>query len=607
MKKIYFAMLAIVAALFVSCMQQEQPFDDVKFGENDVVFTFGSVDTKSADIHPVVLKGSSIPISDDGMGNGISLEETIEELNPTPATKGSPAYTVNVGKLYTSMGVYANQGSFDGMKPFSVMDMYDHIREGDPNDPNAPTAAAPDTLVGDGWRYTYSYSGNPWPDETTPVDFYFNMPVSPTGLEFTKRADKKIEFSYTSLTSGKAQEDILFSQASYSKSEHDSYLPNGAPVLMYHALSGVKFRNGHSNDGSTKTIITKVVFKGIASTGDCTVDLSADEKVSWEGLDDFATFTMDFSSLNPTYVPADGKDNPDGTVSYGSGEGKVPTFNGTSWTAAAADHNINDEDGSFTFWFIPQTVDENATMEISFLVKTPDTPDGGGEYTHIIKFGELANADWKAGQLRTYTVKPFDVDVEIFDQMTNLTKDSLHVTNTGNVDEYVRIMVIGNWYGWKPNQSRSEEPSIMVGYQYVSAAAAAAAGKADDPMVEPWYRENPVYAAGFDSTFPGGRPLASSNWKRGTGSYFYYKNVIGAGQQLSGTDALFQHYELNEDMIPDIYIPVSNSTTRQLAVGVHLVMEIVVQAVPSTKPDGTAFADCWEAWSYAVGKEIKAK
>ena len=606
-------MMALAATLFVSCMQQEQPFDDVKFGENDVVFTLGSLDTKSADIQPMALKGVSIPVSNDGMGNGISLEETIEELNPSPVTKGAPAYTFNVGELYTTMGVYATQGSF-GETVFEVLDTCKHI--GSPKDAS----------VNYGWRYTHEFANNPWPDTSTPVDFYFNMPATPTGLSFTSRANKEIKFSYTSPATGAAQQDILFSQASYSKSDHDGYLTNGAPVLMYHALTGVKFRNGHSNDGSTKTIIKSVKFTGIKSTGICTIDLSADEKVVWEGLDDLATFTMDFSSLIPSFVVPDENGNyksytdsegnvryekveegesgsyslnpDDGTVSYGTGEGEITTYNGTSWTAAAADHNLNDEDGSFTFWFIPQLVDESATLEITFLVKTPDTPDGT-EVPHIIKFGELANADWKAGQLRTYTLKPFDVDVEIFDKMTNLTKDNLHVTNTGNVDEYVRIMVIGNWYGWATaaDKAAGKEPMILVGYEKQDSN--------DDTMVEPWYRENPVYAEGFDDTFPGGRPLPSSHWKRGTGSYFYYDLVIGAGQQLSGTDAVFQHYALDEDMIPTIWLPVANSTTRQAAVGVHLVMEVVVQAIPTTVNGEEV--DCWTAWSNAVGKEIKAK
>ena len=581
MKKIYFAMMALSAMLFVSCMQQEQPFDDVKIGENDVVFTFGNVDTKSADIHPVALKGVSIPISNDGMGNGISLEETIEELNPSPMTKGTPAYTFNVGNIYTTMNVYADQGSFGGDATYSVMDYYDNK----------------DTSLGKGWRYTYSYSGNPWPNnEKTPVDFYFHMPADMTGLLDPEYSNGQISFTFDSPTNGAAQQDILFSHTAISKEEHDGYLPYGAPVLMYHALTGVKFRNGHDNDGSTKTIIKSVKFTGLYSHGTCTVTPGATgDKVVWDDQSKAKIFTLTFGDTE--YDPTAGADNPDGTVDYGEDS----QFYGTSWTAAAADHNLNDEDGSLTFWFIPQTIDENVTLEVTFVIKTPDT-ENGQEFTHTIDFGKLVteNTEWKAGQLRTYTVKPFDVDVEIFDSMTNLTKDNLHVTNTGNVDEYVRIMVIGNWYGWKPGQSHSEEPSILVGY--ISDGT-----DGDDTMVEPWFREDPTYAAGFDESFPGGRPLASSHWKRGTGSYFYYDQVIGAGQQLSGTDALFQHYELDEDMIPTIYLPVSNQTTRVAAEGVHLVMEVVVQAIPTTKPDGTEFATCWEAWSYAVGKEIKAK
>ena len=597
MKKIYFVMLAIAATLFVSCMQQEQPFDDLKLGENDVVFTFGSVDTKSADIQPLAIKGVSIPLSDDGMGNGFSLEETIEELNPSPMTKGTPAYTFNVGKIYKTMNVYADQGSFGGEATYSVKDYYDNK----------------EASLGKGWRYTYSYSGNPWPDETTPVDFYFNMPVDVAGLSDPDYSNGKTTFTFDSPTNGAAQQDILFSHTAVSKEEHDGYLPYGTPVLMYHALTGVKFRNGHSNDGSTKTIIKSVKFTGLYSHGICTVTPGATEgvskdKVEWKNQSTAKSFTLTFDE--PEYDPEAGADNPDGTINYGTDS----QFSGTSWTAAAADQNLKDEDGSLTFWFIPQTIGENVTLEVTFTIKTPDTEEGQ-EFTHIIEFGKLINGTttdpetgettthsttWKAGQLRTYTVKPFDVDVEIFDRLTNLTKDNLHVTNTGNVDEYVRIMVIGNWYGWKPGQSHSEEPSIMVGY--ISDGT-----DGDDTMVEPWYREDPVYAAGFDETFPGGRPLASSHWKRGTGSYFYYDQVIGAGQQLSGTEALFQHYELTESMIPTIYIPVANQTTRVPAEGVHLVMEVVVQAIPTTKPDGTAFATCWEAWSYAVGKEIKAK
>ena len=597
MKKIYFVIAALAAVTLSSCEKEKDFNGATPIGKDDIAFTLQSAATRSTETAAAVRTGMTIKLNSE-----VCLEETIEEMDyASPATRGVPAYTFNVGKIYKTMGVYADQGKFGGDAVFERMDT---------------------AMVSNGWRYYHNYgSTDPWPDEKTPVDFYFTMPAQATGVSSPDYSDGQISFTFDSPTNGASQQDILFSHTAVNKETHDKALPNGVPVTMYHALTGVKFRNGHSNDGSTKTIIKSVKFKGLWSHGICTVtpdgEGTSKTKVEWEGLDNAADFTMTFS--NPTYVPADGADNPDGTVSYGSDS----QYAGTSWTAAAADHNLNDEDGSLTFWFIPQQIDESVTLEITFLVKTPDTPDGT-EIPHIIEFGKLVTqtttdeeteettkkfTEWKAGQLRTYTLKPFDVDVEIFDEMTNLTKDSLHVTNTGNVDEYVRIMVIGNWYGWKTAEDKANgvEPSIMVGYQYVSAEAAAADGKTDDPMVEPWYRENPVYAAGFDETFPGGRPLASSHWKRGTGSYFYYDQIIGAGKQLSGTDALFQHYELEENMIPTIYIPVSNSTTRQEAVGVHLVMEIVVQAIPATKPDGSEFASCWEAWSYAVGKEIKAK
>ena len=588
MKRFYTALAVISIALLSSCEKEKDFKGLTPLGENDIAFTLNSNATRSTSAM-APMPGMTIKLNSE-----VCLEETIEDMDyASPATRGVPAYTFNVGEIYKIMDVYADYEGFGGTAGFERMDT---------------------AMIDNGWRYWHNYgSKSPWPDETTPVNFYFTMPAQATGVSDPDYADGQITFTFDSPTNGVAQQDILFSHTAVSKNEHDGFLPNGAPVTMYHALTGVKFRNGHSNDGSTKTIIKSVKFSGLWSHGICTVtpdgEGTSKTKVAWEGLDDAADFTLDFSSLNPTYVPTDGENNPDGTISYGSDS----QYAGTSWTSAAADHNINDEDGSFTFWFIPQQIDESVTLEITFLVKTPDTPNGT-EVPHIIKFGELVTkttgegesaektfTEWKAGQLRTYTLKPFDVDVEIFDTMTNLKKENLHVTNTGNVDEYVRVMIIGNWYGWKSAQDRAanpNNPSILVGYT--------SSDPNNDTMVTPWYREDDLYKTGFDPNyFPGGRPLPSSHWKRGTGSYFYYDTKIGAGQQLSGTDALFNYYQLTTDMIPTIYLPVSNSTSRQEAVGVHLVMEVVVQAIPTTV-NGTE-VDCWTAWTNAVGKEIKAK
>ena len=129
-------------------------------------------------------------------------------------------------------------------------------------------------------------------------------------------------------------------------------------------------------------------------------------------------------------------------------------------------------------------------------------------------------------------------------------------------------------------------------------------------MVVPWYRAADEYKGGFDETFLNGKPNAAkgNKWIYGTGSYFYYPDVIGAGDKLSQTDALFQSYTLDDIDIPTIYLPSATSNVRHPAQGVHLVMEVVVQAISAINPEtGKPFADWKAAWSYATGEDIDVK
>ena len=86
---------------------------------------------------------------------------------------------------------------------------------------------------------------------------------------------------------------------------------------------------------------------------------------------------------------------------------------GNTWyaqTDSVNTKNLNDTTGSKTFWFIPQELTSNVKLTVFFRVKTPDTPDGT-EIEVTTNFGEqLANVNWKAGQLRTYSLRPTDVD-----------------------------------------------------------------------------------------------------------------------------------------------------------------------------------------------------
>lgn len=594
--------MAVIAAAMLSSCEREKDFNEMTpIGENGVAFTIGSVSTRSAEVANNAERGVTLPLGTDDAGNSYFLEEEIMELNPSPATKGAPAYTVNVGSLYTTMGVHAD-GNF-GDASFVVMDMYDH--KGNPSDPNAPVTANPDVTKGDGWRYHHNYNGNPWPaNKDEKVNFFLRMPAAANGVSNLSYADQKITFDYSSQANGALQQDILFSHTAISKNEHDGYLPNGAPVLMYHALTGVKFRSGSANNGETKTIITKVVLSGLNDTGKGTFDPST-KTVTWPAEDqgmNLGSFSLDYE--NTAWSATANQDN---TVSYEK-DTENPENNkfGDSWYSAAADKNLNDEDGSLTFWLIPQTITKKVTLKVTFFVKTKNTPNGT-EITHTIKLGEvLENVQWKAGQLRTYTLDPKDVDVDIFDKMSDLTKQNLEVTNTGNVDEYVRVMLMGNWYGWLPDQDPTKvEPSILVGYKYENEAEATAKGGEVDDMVENWYFRHDTFGAGFDDTFKKGIPANGNEWIRGTGSYYYWPYVIGAGEKLSSSSTLFKSYTLDESWIPTIWIPVGG--TRQQAKGVHLVFECAVQAIGAKKPDGSGNYTWQEAWSAATGETIEAK
>lgn len=591
MKKIYIAMAVIAAAMLSSCEKEKDFGGLTPLGKNDIAFTINNTGTRSmaAISETAAHTGVSIPAGKTSDGEDLFLEETIEELNPTLATRGTPAYTVNLGTLYKTMGVYAEDLGEAG---FEVMDYYDRKVASE----------------GKGWRYHHNYDGSPWPeDKDKVVDFYLHMPNNAANVTFTKRADKEIVFDYTSPATGEAQEDIIFGQTSISKNQHDGYLPNGAPVMMYHALSGVKFRGVNDNSGDTKTVITSVKFTNLKGSGTCTVNPSdPDNLVMWDNVAGKKSFSQSFN--NPAHPGTN-------TVDYVKPESGDAKF-GDSWYAAAADKNLNDDDGSLTFWFIPQAITSETLLEIEFYVKTSDTPDGnnnGEPIKHTIKFGEqlaAKNVVWNAGQLRTYTLKALDVDVEIFDHIEGWEKTDLHVTNTGNVKEYVRMMVIGNWY--------DENGNILVGYKYAGDETNLPAGTDINEMVRPWFREGYETSPGsgvyvdpygyFDESFLLGYPKAGrTDWVRGTGSYFYYTSPIGPGVELdSATQALFQSYTVTS--VPTIYVPTKGSNVRVPAKGVHLRMEIVVQAIGApTDDDGNVTKTCWQAWTDAVGKTIKEK
>ena len=127
--------------------------------------------------------------------------------------------------------------------------------------------------TGEGWRYNHSYDSDPWVAGNH--DFYFRMPVDMTshGVSFEDNPYGKsgnnltITFTYTSPTKAADQQDIIFAARNIDKEEYRASLPNGAPVLFNHALSGVKFAIANPDEA----MITSVVFTGLKGSGTCTI------------------------------------------------------------------------------------------------------------------------------------------------------------------------------------------------------------------------------------------------------------------------------------------------------------------------------------------------
>ena len=627
MKKIYLAFALFAALSIVSCVENEQIGEgEVNLSENGIAFKFSDVKTKSAEsIAPVEVKtGLSIPLGDKS-GSRFFLTESVVDLNAYgPATKGAPVYHQNLLSL-------KEQG-------YGQINVKTYLEGGAEHADGNATYDSEDREGGTGgWLYLHTYPTSPWPsDPDQSVYFFLNMPATSNASNLTyDSTNGKIDFDYTSATDAKDQKDILFAARTLTKNEYNSnYKTAGAPVTFYHALTGVKFRVGNNNDNDTKTIITKVEFKNLYGSGHGTIDTSTG-KVEWTDFSEELSISVGFD--NPDYDPD--KDN---SIDFISGENN--TF-GDSWYTGGTTakpynkNNLNKEDGSLTLWLVPQTFADHdgVTMTITYLIKTPDTP-AGVEHTETINLSEvLGTTDdthtatvWKAGQLRTYTLEPRYVDVEIIDSMDGYVKSDLHVTNTGNVDEYVRMLVIGNWYGWETEEdfesyksSGSPEPDILVGYKYRGDELemetkpdyfdANDFGEDKDgynTLTRAWFRADGTYGEGFDDSFKFGNPSSDSKWEKAHGGY-YYPDPIGPGEKMEFEDEaasqsamttpLFESYTLQEEWIPVIYIPDPESSLRRPAYGVHLIMEVVVQAISSKDKDGNQFEDYQAAWIDATG------
>ena len=570
-RNIALILFAGVALLVTSCINEKEGII-ASIGDNDIAFKLAGIQTKAAPEDSFV-STETIASFKFGKGDNFSLEEEVMSLDGMPATKGTPAFTENVASLYGSFNAVANPGA----------------------DNSLPDANFPYDEATNLWTHHY-HLGDIW--EYAPFHFYMRMPAEPAGVsgDYTYNSDGSIEFDYTSPSSATAQQDILFTSTTMTKETE-----NGKSITFYHALTGIKFSNFYTNKGITganaitKTIIKEVTLSGVKNTGHCKMvfeNASSSKTVAqWSGLGiannaTTTTFTVSCS----------------GTTNYKNSSYGLDTLLDEKATA----RNINDDDGSFTLWLIPQAF---AASDVTIKVKCDVELVSGNTTTKTYEDEELEVSlgarTWKAGELHTFTLKPVYVGVELEDEMSDdkFTKSNVRVDNTGNVFEYVRVNLIGNWVGEVQTAEGvyNEEETILNGYT--------TSDDANTTLVEAWNDKDGFTSYGtFENLVPKSTVIPATaantknNWVR-YDKYYYYIKPIGPNDAV--TDQLFSSYTVG--VSPEYWIP-DKWGIRRKARNVHLVMDLMVQAIPAPVDENGNVLDNTDnqgyirAWVSALGK-----
>lgn len=633
MKKINMAIMAVLATAALSSCVREKSFNDLTpLGENAIAFAVQGGATRSGNGEAFIHHGATIPFASNVEGFNLILDETVVNLDEfAPMTKGTPAYTENVGVLYANQLAVHAVGFVAGAEADAVFNNLDQQK------------------VGNGWRYNHVYSSSPWP-ESGAVDFYLSMPATMNGVSITGygKADNQgtITFTYQSPSNASEQQDILFAYTSLTKDQHDGYLPNGAPVLFRHALTGVKF--AIANHSTTEKIsIKEVIFSGLKDSGTCTITPAKNDAQDFGQKKDVTNYYSSATAVNwgtperaiENTIEVENEDGSTTTVnefySYPSGEYADTVFfepgssfadNGaypTSFSAAGNKHNLNDANATQTFWFIPQAMTDDVKLTIKYTFGTDEVKEG------VLDFGnELAGVTWNAGELRTYTIRVDDVNVKIEDTVvptatpnTTLTdmqghiiyKDEAHttpytftayggtksavaITNTGNTDAYIRAALIGQWL--------DNDGNPVFGFTDYTAGKVV--------LVDSWYQDqfvsqngkhgHFVNLAGYKNTAQNteyNNPLG--NWYLNSDGYYYYKDAVAPGK-IIGTaptgatntsdylgNPLFTSYTVDKNPAVVVAGEVKD---------VYFVLEVATQGVTAKNSDGSS-RSLSEAWSKA--------
>lgn len=562
MKKILF-IAAVAAFALTSCQQEQNIKDNPTASENAVAFELQSAVTRSADaVSPIVQQGASISLGEIAEGVELFLEETVTDLNYAAVTRGTPVYTENVGYLYAGkLGVHASSaGGVD-----------------------ANYALLEDDPTPDGWIYQHTYAQNIWPDETTPVQFHLRMPtdMSSHGVGAPTYSNAEMTMTYTSPVQAVNQQDIIFGGIRMDHKKYMGYYGSkgGAPVVMYHALTGVKF--AIANDAATELgniQITKISFTGLKNTGTFTFD-ATDNSFSWGSG----------ATANPANNVIYQEFDPQDLVNFESDKHASNNF-AESFFDAGTKQNLNTDTASKTFWLIPQIIDNSIVTRIDYKI------DGKAEYFELkIRNIQQKDVEWKEGELRTYTFKINEVNLKVRDNVVldgdeddcfeGSQKKDVTITNTGNTNAFIRAALVGQWLDGNGDPVFGFTDEVN-----------------DLHLVDCWYEDQfikneetgkPNRTHGlFSGLSAYDKDNGHRDWVLCEDGYYYYTKAVAPNGK---TTPLFDTYTVGEapnSQIAGLELPNSD---------IYFVLEIATQAIAANTMNGVV--DDWQhMWNKAVGK-----
>lgn len=598
MKKFFSGLALLTAVLLLGSCQDDDIFDWGKkqkhrtYGENEVAFVIGGekgVNTRAEVQQTLVAPTNVIDLPREEGEPQLCLTMTVTSMDDeifdavNGATRGTPIYTENFDQ------VYADQLYVTAFEPGEPGETGTEQTEAKPYTTSQIWGGSDFTRVkynkvaDELHTYSYNYSSGSWnlpwpasgnlqfflqaPSETLPgegspvseLDYYPDGSFSfkyQTPLSKTVKVGSGEQEKAASVADD--QKDLLFGSRIITKSMNEPD-HNAHEVLLYHALSAVKFKMGSSEVMQELGIkITSVVID-LKGSGTCTVTPkytdynddpdnqdkwtfphSNDEENPQEGTKsaDCVTWTaLDFNTT-PFYV-----EFPSTLAGTETGEtaATVPFPDGFyKQTAGAdgtiADHNLNNGAYSKTFMVVPQEVSADGNHPTYITVNY--TINGKATSKQIM----MPHDTWKAGQLRTFTLDALIVDVSITDKIAGNVKSDLTTTNEGTAAQYQRVMLDANWVFYDEEYGNC----IIDTYPIV----------VDDPNGD---TKGYVNVTGFEG-FPG------EGWLLGSDGFFYYKYPIAAG--ASPKVPLFTSFTRPT--------PAANDKIHE---GAHVEMTISVQAV----------------------------